>query len=159
MSIVYFIFFFYKRVFLLKSTSFIYFYFNTQIVLQLIVNGYFEFTKKVVHHGKQQEVKIPNFIDAEEAIKLISCLHCPQTIKKQQELSIQIKCKHARYILLNSNFCFIVFSVKNSDKVVKMATNKGVKKSVDSMLPHLKPNLLGNMNLEWKMTMLQYFIK
>ena len=120
---------------------------------------YFEFTKKVVHHGKQQEVKIPNFIDADEAIKLISCLHCPQTIKKQQELSIQIKCKHARYILLNSNFCFIVFSVKNSDKVVKMVTNKGVKKSVDSMLPHLKPKLLGNMNLEWKMTMLQYFIK
>ena len=57
---------------------------------------YFGFTKKVVHRGKQQEVKIPNFIDAEEAIKLISCLHCSQKFKNQQGLSIHIKCKHAR---------------------------------------------------------------
>ena len=38
--------------------------------------GYFGFTNKVVNRGKE-EVKIPNFTDAEEAIKLISCLHCP----------------------------------------------------------------------------------
>ena len=37
-SVVYFI-LFYKRVSPLKSVSFIYFYFNTQIVLRLIVNG------------------------------------------------------------------------------------------------------------------------
>ena len=57
---------------------------------------YFGFTKKIVHRGKQQEVKIPNFIDAEEAIKLISCLHCSQNFKNQQGLSIHIKCKHGR---------------------------------------------------------------
>ena len=39
--------------------------------------GYFGFTNKVVNRGKEQEVKIPNFTDAKEAIKLISCLHCP----------------------------------------------------------------------------------
>ena len=58
--------------------------------------GYFRFTKKAVHRGKEQGVKIPNFIVAEEAIKLISCLHCPQKLKNQQGLSIHIKCKHAR---------------------------------------------------------------
>ena len=58
--------------------------------------GCFGFTKKVVHREKKQEVKIPNFIDAEEVVKLISCLHCPQKFKNQQGLSIHIKCKHAR---------------------------------------------------------------
>ena len=43
--------------------------------------GCFGFNKKVVHRGKEQEVKIPNFMDAEEAMKLISCLHCPQISK------------------------------------------------------------------------------
>ena len=57
---------------------------------------YFGFTQKAVYCGKEQEVNIPNFIDAEEAIKLISCLHCPQKFKKQQGLNIHIKCNHAR---------------------------------------------------------------
>ena len=30
--------------------------------------GYFGFTKKVVNRGKEQEFKIPNFIDAEEEL-------------------------------------------------------------------------------------------
>ena len=41
-------------------------------------------------------IEVPNVIDAEEAIKLISCLHCPQKFKHQQGLSIRIKRKHAR---------------------------------------------------------------
>ena len=38
----------------------------------------------------------PKLIDAEEVIKLISCLHFPHKFKNQQGLSIHIKCKHAR---------------------------------------------------------------
>ena len=48
------------------------------------------FTKNVVHHGKEQEVKVPNFIDAEEGIKLISCLHCPQKFKISQDLAFTL---------------------------------------------------------------------
>ena len=62
-----------------------------------------------VHRGKEQQVKISNFIDAEEAMKLIFYLHCPQKFKNQQGLSIHIKCKHARSVLLNGNFGFMVF--------------------------------------------------
>ena len=57
--------------------------------------GYFWFTKKVVHHGKEQEVKIQNLLDTEDAVKLILCMYCPQKFKIQQLLSIHIKCKHA----------------------------------------------------------------
>ena len=56
--------------------------------------GYFGFAKKVVHREKKQEVKIPNFIDAEEVVKLISL--SPRKFQNQQGLSIHIKCKHAR---------------------------------------------------------------
>ena len=41
-----------------------------------------------------------------------------------------------------------IADVENSDKVVKKQQREGVKKNVDSILPHLKPNLLRNMNLE-----------
>ena len=58
--------------------------------------GYFVFTKKVGHFGKEQEVKIPNFTDAEEAIKLISCLHFPRKSESQKGTSIHIKCKDTR---------------------------------------------------------------
>ena len=57
---------------------------------------FFGFTKKVVHRGKEQEIKIPRFVKEEEVIKLIPCLHCPLKFKTQQGLSIHIKCKHAR---------------------------------------------------------------
>ena len=52
--------------------------------------------QKRSHRGKEQKVKIPNFIEAEETIEIISYLHCPQKFKNQQGLSIHIKCKHAR---------------------------------------------------------------
>ena len=39
-------------------------------------------------------------------------------------------------------------NVENSDKVVKMATKEGIKKNIHCILSHLKPKLLGNMNLE-----------
>ena len=55
--------------------------------------GYFGFTKKAVHRRRKQEIKIPNFIDGEDAIKLISCLHCPLKFKNQHGLGIHIKCK------------------------------------------------------------------
>ena len=57
---------------------------------------FFGFTKKVVHRGKEQEIKIPCFVKEEEVIKFIPCLHCPLKFKTQQGLSIHIKCKHAR---------------------------------------------------------------
>ena len=89
MSIVYFIFFLLKSfssqinliyLFLFQHSD----YFTTNCKWKISKRKqqtlwYFEFTKKIVYHGKQQQVKIPNFIDAEEAIKLISCLHCPKT--------------------------------------------------------------------------------
>ena len=52
-----------------------------------------------------------------------------------------------------------IANVENSDKAVKNATNRSVKKNVDSILPHLKPKLLGNMNLERKTTTFQCFIE
>ena len=57
---------------------------------------FFCFTKKVVHRGKEQEIKIPRLVKDEEVIKLIPCLHCPLKFKTLQGLSIHIKCKHAR---------------------------------------------------------------
>ena len=41
-----------------------------------------------------------------------------------------------------------ILNVENSDKVVKKATNRRGQKNVESLLPPLKPELLGNMNLE-----------
>ena len=55
--------------------------------------GYFVFTKKVGHFGKEQEVKIPNFTDAEEAIKLISsCIfHGSPKVKKELAFTLNAK--------------------------------------------------------------------
>ena len=58
--------------------------------------GFFGFTKKVVHRGKEQKIKIPRFVKEEEVIKLIPCLHCPLKFKTQQGLIIHIKYKLAR---------------------------------------------------------------
>ena len=56
-----------------------------------------------------------------------------------------------------------IVNIENSDKVVTKATNrrgqKKTKTNVGRILPHLKPKLLGNTNLEWKMTTLQCFIE
>ena len=44
--------------------------------------GYFRFTKKVDHHGKEQEVKIPNFIDADRSNQINFMLALSTEIQK-----------------------------------------------------------------------------
>ena len=97
-SIVYFI-LFYKRVFLLKSIHLFLFQHSDCFMLNCERKmskrkqqtlGYFGIYQKRSSSWKEQKVKVPNFIDAEEGIKLISCLHCPQKFKISQDLAFTL---------------------------------------------------------------------